>query len=338
MSKQVSKMPPQQVGLILSDVAPEVVKWLWPGRIPLGKLTILEGDPGLGKSTLCLDVAARVTTGSPMPDASPGVDGGVLLLTAEDGLADTVRPRAEAAGADLTRIKSLSMTLEGDFVSLPQDIDLLREAAMTMDAKLMVIDPLVAFLGEHFDAFKDQHMRRALAPLASLAEDLDIAIVALRHLNKGEGRSALYRGGGSIGISAAARSVLLVAKDPDNEGTQVLASVKSNLAPQPASLRYGIVDDGNGVGRIEWRGESSASASDLVLSQIEDSPTERDRAATFLYEKLADGPVLAAELEKMARAEGISRKTMLRAAGDIGARSRPRAQRGPWLWELPNKS
>ena len=206
-------------GILASDVEPEKVCWFWQRRMPLGKLTVLDGDPGAGKSTICLDVAARASTGRAMPDGTPGVEGGAVILSAEDGAADTIVPRLGLAGADLTRILLLQNleTNEGPRpVILPDDLDEVRVAIHRVGAVLVVVDPLMAMLTGAVDAHRDQDVRRALLPLANLAEETGVAIVVVRHLIKGMGSNPLYRGGGSIGIIGAARSGLLVMLDPED--------------------------------------------------------------------------------------------------------------------------
>ncbi len=183
----------------LSDVKPESVSWLWRGRIPFGKLTLLDGDPGLGKSTLSLDLAARLSVGGTMPgDTTPVEAAATLLLTAEDGLADTVRPRLEAAGADVTRIHALRDVPETGNDDgrttfrppmLPDDIALMKEIVQKHGVRLIVIDPLMAFLSGRVKSFHDQDVRRARAPLAAMAEETGAAVLVLRHLNKMQGEA-----------------------------------------------------------------------------------------------------------------------------------------------------
>ena len=199
---------PQMVTLI--DVQAEKVDWLWEGRIPYGKITVLDGDPGLGKSTVTLDLAARVSTGRSMPLADQQVRAprDVILISVEDGLSDTVRPRLESAGADLARIHSLRSVgtpLDGDQpLSLPGHMDSLRRAVEGKSASLLVIDPLMAVIDRGRDAHKDQDMRGLLGELAAMAEETHLAVLLVRHLNKAGGGRSLYCGGGSIGIVGAA--------------------------------------------------------------------------------------------------------------------------------------
>lgn len=194
----------------LSDVVPQPVRWLWRGRIPFGKVTILDGDPGLGKSLVSLDVAARVSTARTMPDGTTGdliEPAGVVLLSAEDDSADTIRPRLEAAGADVSRIVHLRAVREADGTMQPVTLTSLTElqtAINEVNAKLVIVDPLMAFLPAKVDSHRDQDIRRSLAPLVALAAETGVAVLVIRHLNKTSSTgNPLYRGGGSIGIIGA---------------------------------------------------------------------------------------------------------------------------------------
>ncbi len=328
----------------MAAVQPQCVEWLWPGRVPLGKLTVLEGDPGLGKSTLTLDLAARVSRGARMPDGVPGASGGVVILTAEDGLADTVRPRLDAAGAELDWIIALTgVRLEEQGFErqpvLPGDLPALASAITDVQAKLVVVDPLFAYLGGATDTFKDADIRRALAPLAGLAETSGAAVVVVRHWTKGQG-NALYRGGGSIGITAAARSVLLVARDPDDpdeHGCRVFASAKSNLSAPPPSLTYRIEPAGSST-RISWVGVSPHRADALAAAPDDEMGSAVDDAREFLKDKLQDGPVPVPEVQAAAKAAGLAWITVRRAKDDLQvAATKPDFKSG-WVWALPPKA
>lgn len=258
-------------GIRIADVKRERIRWLWKGRIPRGKLTVLDGDPGLGKSTLLLDLAARVTVGGTMPDGQK-LDGpeGVVLLTAEDGLADTVRPRLEAAGANLELVYAMDTVPDPEHgtreLEIPTDVATLERQVRDANAALVIVDPLTAFLSTKTNSWRDQDVRRALRTLSEMAERTGCAVVVLRHLTKQGGSNPLYRGGGSIGIIGAARSGLLVAPDPADEHRRVLASTKSNLGPEPPALSYGIVSwpQDPDVSCVKWLGESRLRAADLV--------------------------------------------------------------------------
>ncbi len=325
----------------LTDVVPERVSWLWPGRIPLGKVTLLEGDPGLGKSVLTCDLAARLTHGDPMPDGFAPAAGGVVILSAEDGLADTIRPRLEAAGADLSRVVSVPVvrSAKGERLpELPTDLEELERVIRAAGARLVIIDPLMAFLGSEVNSWRDQDVRRALAPLARVAEETGAAVVVVRHLNKGTGTPAIYRGGGSIGIAGAARSVLLVAKDPEDEQRRVLAPVKSNLgAPAPALAFRLEGDAATGAVSVVWLGATERTADELLAmpASVEER-TAVEEGGRFLTGVLADGPIPANEVQRQARAAGFSEPTLRRVKKALGVRAHRRGfNPGVWVWSLP---
>ena len=324
-------------GQLLSDVEAEQVGWLWRGRIPKGKLSIWEGDPGIGKSAATIDVAARVSVGHQWPDEVPCEAGGVVLLSAEDGLADTIRPRLDAAGADPSRVLALTTIRDAHgerLVSIPEDLEVIRDGIKRVNAKLVVVDPLMAFLSGDVNSHRDQDVRRALAPLAAMAEDTGAAIVVVRHLNKGTGGSPLYRGGGSIGIIGAARCALLVAKHPEDENRRVLASLKSNLGPLAPSLTFTLAEAANGAARVEWRGETSLTAAALLAAPVD--PEERsalDEAKDFLRDALEEGTRWSKAIKKEAREADISEMTLKRAKSELGVRSVKEVD--GWYWQLP---
>ena len=334
----------------LADVKAERVEWLWKGRIPRGKLTLLDGDPGVGKSTVTLDIAARVSTGKEMPDGSTGSLGRVLLLGDEDGLADTIRARLDAAEADCSRIFSVAAIRIEDGerrAVLPDDIGAIEDRLKDHgDISLLIIDPLVAYLVDEVNSHRDQHVRRALAPLAQMAEQTGCAVIMVRHLNKGGGSNALYRGGGSIGIIGASRSAMFAAVDPDDDSRRVLAMSKANLSapvpalgyrqlqvvlPEPDEFRRPIE-----TSRIEWLGATEHTAASLNATPAD--PAEKsalDDAKDFLLDLLEPGPVEAKQGQKKARDAGISERTLGRAKASLSVRSTKREfQPGAWEWSL----
>jgi hypothetical protein len=335
------------VGVLLSEVEEEQVRWLWRGRIPLGKVTVLDGDPGLGKSLLTIDLAARVTTGLDMPDGSPGVDGGVVILTAEDGLGDTVRPRCRRAGGDPARIVALTVVGQGDDEHdpfLPDDLNYVEAAINRVQAKLVIVDPLMAYLPGSVNAHRDQDVRLALRQLASLAERTGAGTVVIRHLNKVGGTNALHRGGGSIGIIGAARSGMLVAKDPDDDAKRIVAMTKANLAAPVASLRYQILSDGpDAPPYVDWLGSAGFNAMQLLNipeDQDEEAKTGIEQAIEALRAALEDGPLEAKIARKEVRdAAGVSDRTIDVAKARLHVvATRQGGRNGRWLWSLPDGS
>lgn len=331
------------ISIRLADVEPEQVRWLWRGRIPRGKLTFVDGDPGLGKSLLTLDIAAHVSTGSSFPDGAPCDAGNVVLFSAEDGLADTVVPRLRAAGADLSRIHTIPVVpVPGGPSRLP---DIVKDAALIElevtrlgGAALIVIDPLNAYLPSDVNTWNDHHIRRALAPFVQLAERTGAAVLVVRHLNKRESSKAIYRGGGSIGFVAAARAAFLVAEDTADSSLRVFAAVKMNLAPKPLSLTYRIevVDE---IPRVEWVGVSERTADELLEEPEHEGKSELNRAMQYLREVLQDGPVPVQEVKKRAAGCGISERTLKRAKRSLGviATHEGFGSGSEWVWSLPKE-
>jgi hypothetical protein len=320
----------------LSRIRQEPLRWLWPGRIPLGAVSVVDGDPGQSKTTLTLDLAARVTTGRAMPLCEgTTAPAGAVLIQAEDSLGSTVKPALRAAGAAIRRIRVFNRR---DFLEqpllLPDDWQIISAAAKEVRAKLVVIDPLDEFVkGSPNSA---QAVRRALGPLAGLAERAGLAVVVLRHLTKNSSGNALYRGLGSIATVALARSALRVASDPDSDDPygHVLIQTKTNLSAAP-SLRYRTVKQGGNI-LIEWLGESACTAKDLVAAEHDDHSALRE-ATEVLLAILEKGPVSAKDVVRLAREAGVSKRTLDRAKRALRVRS-IRSGSGwysHWEWALP---
>jgi len=332
--------PEPSIGIRLDSVKPERVTWLWPGRLPFGKLAVLDGDPGLGKSTVALDIGARVSTGRPMPDGTGGGDpAGVVIVSAEDGLADTIVPRLLLAGADLERIVALDACPDdegGHPFTMPEDLHWLEQAVYGIEARFVFMDPLMAFLSGNTNSHRDQDIRRVLARVHSLAENTGAAVLVIRHLNKTPGGPAVYRGGGSIGIIGAARSGLLVARDPDDESRRVLASIKSNLCLPPESLSFRLESVDGGAARVVWEGTSAHRADALLaMPGTDDERRAIDDARDFLLTVLDDGPVASSQVKTEAKSAAISDITLRRAKAALGVLSRKEGMAGGWVWSLP---
>ncbi len=343
--RKIEELQPEEIGRLLSSVVPEEVSWLWPSWLALGKLALVDGDPGLGKSAMTLDLAARVSAGMALPDGAECEPAGVVLLSAEDGLADTIRPRLDAAGADTSKILALATVPDENghdrLLSIPEDLPLIEKGIRRVRAGLLVVDPLMAFLSGDTNSHRDQDVRRALARLAGLAERTEAAVLVIRHLNKAATNNPLYRGGGSIGIIGAARMAFVVGKDPQDENRRVLASTKNNLAMPPQSLMFSLEEAESTSVRVNWLGNSGVSAKDLLATpQDQDHADARSEAVEFLNEVLADGPVAANQVKEEAEEAGIKERTLARAkkaVGVISYREGAAGERGKgqWLWKLP---
>ncbi|QDU21800.1 AAA family ATPase [Urbifossiella limnaea] len=318
----------------LNDIPEERLDWVWPNRIPRKAVTTLDGDPGQAKSTVAYDLIARVTGGRPMPNCTgSSPPAGAVLIGAEDGLGNTVRPRLQAAGADLRKVYVYDRRQFADRpLVFPDDIGVVEDAAREVGAGLVVIDPFTAFLSG--PANSERAVRAAVGSLVGLAERLDLGVLLLRHLSKGGGSNPLYRGLGSIGVVAAARSALLAAPDPnaDDPFQHVLTQVKTNLSAAPGLVYRTVKRDG--VVTVEWLGESPSTAGDLTGGRAAHSLLRE--GAYVLYSLLADGPVWAADVYKLAARGGVARRTVERAKALLRVRSRKDGSgRGSrWYWEL----
>jgi AAA domain-containing protein len=327
----------------LSNVTPELVTWLWYPYIPRRKVGVLEGDPGQGKTWIALAITAAVTRGrTPYSgEACPPTD--VIYLSAEAGLADTLRPRLDAAGADVTRVHCLTgwmMRSQDD--EAPRcggvtlgDIEILRQALADKRPGLVVIDPLQAYLGSQVDIHRANETRPILAGLATLAEQHNCAILLIRHLSKALQDRAVYRGLGSIDFAAAARSILLAGQDPQAPSRRVLVHVKSSLAPLGLSLGFELRE-----GQFLWTGPSDITAEAMLRPyQPEEERSAVEEAQDFLRQSVAAGEKPANEVLKEAKKAGLSERTIDRAKkGIVKARKaqvagEPKGS-GPWVWYL----
>jgi hypothetical protein len=309
-----------------TDRVAQPVDWLWQGRLALGKLALLDGDPGLGKSLVALDLCARLSRGLTWPDGSASLGPGAsLILNAEDGEEDTTALRLEGLGAEASRVFTFGKDdpRSGNSLSLPTQTDLLEEAVTQSCARLVVLDPLMAFLGRGVITSSDQGVRQALQPLRLLAERQKCVVLMIRHLNKSGRDRALYRGGGSIGFIGACRSGWLVGQDPQDAGRRILAQVKNNLGPPQPSLTFAIEPADPERPMVKWLGPSTLTADDLLGRRVGGSSTwrPRDRACEFLTAALAEGPRTSRDLWELARKEGLSERTLNRAKQELGIRS-----------------
>jgi hypothetical protein len=309
----------------LDDVEEEKLDWLWRGYIPFRKVTLLDGDPGIGKSTLSLDLVARFSRGVEFPFAERHLPRGVtLIVSGEDDIADTIKPRLRAAGADMSRVATLALRTDPETgvtlpFSVPEDMPSLSDALGESEAAFVIIDPITAFLSERVQSHNDASVRKAMTPLTQLAQKSGAAFLLLRHLNKDTSvGKALYRGGGSIAFSGSARSVLLAAEKPEGDGVMVLAQTKGNLAKrgQARSVEWRLVswDEDPDIPQVKWLGVTELSADDLLRSHDgrRDDHAQRD-AVAFLRLVLADGPKPSKEVAREARGAGITETTLKRA-------------------------
>lgn len=337
-----------------ADLAPQSIQWLWPHRIALGKVTLLIGDPGLGKSLLTVGLAAHVTNGRPWPvDSAPCEKGDVIFLSAEDDAADTIRPRLDAAGADVRRVYIVHGVREVDrstgkpirrMVSLKRDLETVEHWLVNLpECRLLVIDPVSAYL-DGTDSHKNAEVRGVLAPLAELAKRRRIAVVCVTHLNKGGGTNAMYRAMGSVAFVAAARCAYLVTADEENASRRLVLPVKNNLAADSTGVAFTIiaqpVPECGEIPAVAWDSEVVTITADVALSRVT-APEERgatNDAMDFLRELLADGPLASRQVRSDAEGAGHSWATIRVAQKRLGIKAHKLGMRGGWMWALPSKT
>ena len=311
------KEPPQEetVEIIrMSEVDTQTVEWLWEPYIPFGKVTIVQGNPGEGKTTFALRLAAACTTGGTLPGMKPLPPFQVIYQTAEDGLGDTVKPRLMEADADLERV----LVIDDRDTPLTLADERIARAIRENNARLVIIDPVQAFLGADVDMNRANEVRPIFRSLGDIAQATGCAIVLIGHLNKAAGTQSTYRGLGSIDITAAVRSLLFIGKLKDSPTTRVLIHEKSSLAPPGQSLAFSLGDEKG----FEWIGAYDITADEL-LAGTDTAKTESKtaQAQMLILELLADGKRMpSAELEKAVNERGISSRTMRTAKSRIGDR------------------
>jgi putative DNA primase/helicase len=347
-----------------SDLEPEKLIWIWPGRIPEGKLVLLGGPPGLGKSQLTAFMSAAVSNGSYWPcGEGHAPQGDVIFMSAEDGIQDTIIPRLMSAGANRECVHIVSAATKPDGTgrktfSLKTDVDLLEEMARKVGTvRLIIVDPISAYMGGS-DGNGNVETREVLEPLADMANRLRIAVVAVTHLNKGGAggnQSALNRFAGSIAFVAAARAAFAVIEDPEDDERRFLLQAKNNLGKKCKGLAFRLEQRlvGNDVmsSNVMFEGDHIDESIDEALIASEtrrggEKRTGKDEAADFLKELLAAGPMPVLEIEREARDAGllgpdspISQNKAFRSARDTLGISPQRkggaGAKGQWVWELP---
>jgi len=325
----------------MNDVEAQEVNWLWPGRLPLGRLSLLVGRPGEGKSFATLDWAARVSTGRDWPDGTSCEVGNVLLVSAEDDPGDTIRPRLDAHHADPARIQMLKgvhaknkngEVIEGAFTLA--DIDPLRKALNTIgDVRLIVIDPIGSYVGGRVDAHRENEVRGVLAPLAALAQETGVAVVLVAHQRKGAAVNPDDMVLGSRAFTGLARSVLHLMRDPDDEDRRLLLLGKMNLAVTAPGLAFTI---GNEPARVQWEADPVNITAAEVLAKGNGGSSEGDEVGDWLRDVFSSGPMPVSEIKKIAEHDGLAWRTIERAKKRIGATATREgfANGGRWMWAM----
>ena len=309
----------------MSDIQPEQVQWLWYPYIPLGKLTVIQGDPGEGKTTFVLAVIAALTKGEALPEREPLDPVNILYQTAEDGLADTIRPRLDALGADCSRV----LVIDESKRELSLSDERIRQAMEKTRAKLLVLDPLQAYLGAEVDMHRANEVRPILKRLGAVAEQMGCAVILIRHLNKMQGQKSGHRGMGSVDFQAAARSVLLVGRTKEDPQLRIVVPDKSSLAPEGESIAFAL-DPEQG---FQWKGYCAYNAEELLGGSTKQVQTKTMQAEETLR-NLLDKPAPAEEILRRITAAGISERTLMTAKKNLSVLSEKRGAQ--WFWRLPD--
>lgn len=330
----------------MADVEPEPVDWIWSGRLARRKLTLLAGDPGMGKSQISIDITARITTGSEWPDGKHAAAGSVVILSAEDSAGDTLRPRIEAAGADLNRVEVLKAVSLGEgktrTFSLEADLDQLGKKIRSMrDVALVIFDPLTSYMGK-IDSHRTTDVRGMLEPLAKFAETYNVAVLVISHPPKATPSKALHAVTGSLAFVAAARLVFLAIEEPETERRLLLAA-KNNLGPLAPGLGYRlaqcIVSKGIVASHVVWDSAPVTVTANQALAASGEANRDHgamQEAKDLLRDELANGPRPAADIEALAEDRGISTTTLKRARKALKVVSTKPDFEGGWMWRLPN--
>ena len=308
----------------MSEVQSQEIEWLWYPFIPYGKLTIIQGDPGDGKTTMVLNLAAKLSKGEALDENMKVTEPvNVIYQTAEDGLADTVKPRLELAGADCERI----IVIDESDKSLSMVDERLEQAIVRTGARLLILDPIQAYLGGGMDMNRANEARDMTKKLGALAEKTKCAIILIGHMNKASGNKAAYRGMGSIDFFAVARSVLLVGRVEGESNTRAVVQIKNNLAAFGHPKAFALSEDG-----FKWLGDYEITV-DEVLGGITPKANKMEQAKQMLRE-LAEtqSAVLSNEIFDRANELGISKRTLENAKKELGVQTRK--INNAWYWEL----
>jgi len=329
------------------EVKMEPLSWLWPGRIARRKLTLVVGDPEQGKSYVLLDLAARISRGGEFPDGTRAEQGTVIILTAEDSLGDTVKPRLHIMDADMSRIKFIEgvrTSREDRMVDLAVDLNAIRTAIHTHRGVVVMVDPINAYLGTSIDANRGTNVRRVLAPIGKLAEEMEVAWMGVMHLNKDQQKKLMYRIPGSIDFAAAARTIIVIAKDDlGQEDERLMLWSKLNFQAKPKGLSFNLIEGDTPVGKIakvNWRGQVDRDPEELIGDAGSPAVREEFRSAMDVYREIIPtwpDKIESTKLDKLGKEAGVSHRQKWRAKKKLGVVSKqePPGPGNKWFCWLP---
>ena len=312
---------------LYSDVQATSVRWLWYPFIAVGKITLLQGDPGDGKSTMMMNLIAGLSNGGSLPDGKPvGMPQRVIYQCSEDGVSDTIKPRLEKCGADCRNVAFIN---EETYSGLTLDDERIRQAIIEFRPRLVVIDPIQAYLGSDVDMHRANEVRPVLKRLSLMAERTQCAVILIGHMNKAQGLKSGYRGLGSIDFRASARSVLIVGRLKSGDTLRIVAQDKNSLAPEGAAIAFELHPEHG----FQWKGFCDATVDNILngTGQVQTKTMQmEDELRRFLTQ-----PRPAEEVLALAKQLGISERTLKIAKRNLGILSERRADQ--WLWRLPEQ-
>ena len=313
-----------------SSVTAKKIEWLWYPYIPYGKITIVQGDPGDGKTTFVLNIASLLSNGLPMPDSdSKTTCSKIIYQSAEDGIDDTIKPRLLSAGADCAKIAFID---ESEY-SLTLNDNRIENAISETGARLMIIDPLQAYLSEGTEMNRADGIRPLMKHLSAVANRTGCAIVIIGHMNKASGSKGIYRGLGSIDITASARSVLLVGKIKSNPAVRVMAQIKNSLAEEGSPIAFEINENST----VRWIGKYDVTVDEILSGdEAQNNNNKLSEAAESLKQLLGDGDAPCMELYAILNNKGIGKRSIDRAKKQLGIKSIKHSD--GWYWSLPEVS
>jgi len=306
----------------MEDIKCENVEWLWYPFVPYGKITIIQGDPGEGKTTLVLQMIAKLTRGETIINEETKEPINVIYQTAEDGLSDTIKPRLVAANADCSKV----LVIDDKETPLTMLDVRLEKAIAETGARLVVLDPIQGFLGADVDMHRANEIRPVMKHIAEIAEKYRCAIILVGHMNKCNMGKSAYRGLGSIDFQAAARSVLIVGRIKDEPEIRVVCQIKNSLAPEAKSIAFKLSEK-NG---FEWLGECDVKAEELLCGIAKGM--KQKTAIHFLEDTLSKGKMAQTKIAELAEEKGISNKTLRNAKKSLDIKASKIGNQ--WYWEL----
>lgn len=322
---------------LINDIVPRSVDWLWEDKIARGRITLIAGDPGIGKSWLSLDIASRVSNGTPWPDGKTCEKGRVILLNCEDDFADTVRPRLDLLGADIKNIYELEGIQEEEGVSQVsfEDVDMFESVIDSYMPSLIIVDPVSAYFGQGTDNYRDTAVRNALRPLAEMIMESGVALLLVAHLNKSSDQQGLYRVSGSIQFSGAARTTYVVTVDPKNPERRLMVCAKNNLGP--ARFGHGYSIDPEAAEPIMWEPDALPDSDLEALLPIGGRRDDDTDEIQLFLEREAEknkGVLLPGEVKKSTSEGGYQWSSVQRARRHAGFTAIHR--NNGWLWVSPS--